>query len=97
MSPLPTVRISFDHADRCWQVVSPALPAPLLFASRGRGAAGLIGAAELVGPTDEQLLYEIERRAGASRSPVAMRLSRRWLPALRNRRLPKRALELNAA
>lgn len=58
---------------------------------------GLLAAEDLVGPTDEQLLYEIDRRAGDSDSEVARRLSARWLPALRNRRLPKRALELTAA
>lgn len=44
MHQLPTIQITFDHDGRCWQVVSPALSAPLLFASRGRGAVGLIGA-----------------------------------------------------
>ncbi len=59
-------------------------------------AAGLIKIAELVGPTDEELLYEIGRRAAGQDSEVAARLRDRWLPALRNRRLPKRALELTA-
>jgi hypothetical protein len=68
---------------------------------------GLVAPAELVGPTDEELLYEISRRAGERRSgelpraepeaEVARRLARRWIPALRNRRLPKRALELTAS
>jgi HD superfamily phosphohydrolase len=60
-------------------------------------ASGLIDSDELVGPTDEELLYEIARRALEVDSPVADRLSARWIPALRNRRLPKRALELTAA
>ena len=60
-------------------------------------AAGLVHPDELVGPTDEELLYEIGRRAEQDRGPVAERISTRWLPALRNRRLPKRALELTAA
>ncbi len=52
---------------------------------------------DLVGPTDEELLYEIGRRADGHGGATAARLSGRWLPALRNRRLPKRALELTAA
>jgi uncharacterized protein len=55
---------------------------------------GLVASEELVGPTDEELLYELRRRAGASDHPVARRIADRWIPALRNRRLPKRALEL---
>jgi HD superfamily phosphohydrolase len=58
---------------------------------------GLIDPAELVGPTDEELLYEIGRRALDEDSEVADRVGTRWLPALRQRRLPKRALELTAA
>jgi hypothetical protein len=58
---------------------------------------GLLDPEELVGPTDEQLLYEIGRRAHESDGEVAERLATRWLPALRHRRLPKRALELTAA
>jgi HD superfamily phosphohydrolase len=57
----------------------------------------LVSPAELVGPTDEELLYEIGRRAMESGSSGVARLATRWLPALRNRRLPKRALELTAA
>ncbi len=60
-------------------------------------SAGIIRSDELVGPTDEQLLYEIEQRARRVSSPVAGKLAGRWLPALRNRRLPKRALQLTAA
>ncbi len=52
---------------------------------------------ELVGPTDEQLIYEVSRRAQEAEGPIAERLSTRWLPALRARRLPKRALEVTAA
>ncbi len=59
--------------------------------------AGLIDPEELVGPTDEELLYEITRRAHEDDSDVADRLATRWLPALRHRRLPKRALEVTAA
>ncbi len=58
---------------------------------------GLLTSDELVGPTDEALLYEIGKRARASDSDQARRLRERWLPALWERRLPKRAVELNAA
>ncbi len=59
--------------------------------------AGLLDPEELIGPTDEQLLFEIERRASEDDSEVAERLMTRWIPALRHRRLPKRAVELTAA
>ncbi len=59
--------------------------------------AGVLDAEELVGPTDEELLHEIARRAEAIDDPVAERIARRWLPDLRARRLPKRALEATAA
>ena len=58
---------------------------------------GILDPEELVGPTDEELIYETARRAQASDSPIAERLSTRWLPALRARKLPKRALEVTAA
>jgi HD superfamily phosphohydrolase len=58
---------------------------------------GLVSSEELVGPTDEELLYEIGRRAEDTDSEGAFRIRHRWLPALRNRRLPKRALEFTAA
>lgn len=58
--------------------------------------AGLVSPLELIGPTDEELLYELARRARAGRSPAASRLERHWLPALRERRLPKRATEIPA-
>lgn len=57
----------------------------------------LVDPEELVGPTDEELLYEISRRAFESDDEVAERLATRWIPALRQRKLPKRALELTAA
>ena len=59
--------------------------------------AGLVDPEELVGPTDEELLYEIDRRVHEDDGEVAERIATRWLPALRQRRLPKRALELTAA
>ncbi|MBW3535551.1 MAG: HD domain-containing protein [Gemmatimonadetes bacterium] len=58
---------------------------------------GLVDPEELVGPTDEELLYEVHRRALEDDGEVAERLATRWIPALRHRRLPKRALELTAA
>ena len=58
--------------------------------------ARLISPPELIGPTDEQLLHELARRARACPGAVAARLADRWLPALRNRRLPKRAVEIPA-
>ena len=60
-------------------------------------SANILDAEELVGPTDEELLYETARRAQASDTEVGERLATRWLPALRARRLPKRALEVTAA
>ncbi len=59
--------------------------------------AGLLDPEELVGPTDEELLHEISRRVLDSESEMAERIGYRWLPALRRRHLPKRALELTAA
>jgi len=58
---------------------------------------GLIGPDELVGPTDEELLNLIGHRALDDDGEVPERIATRWLPALRQRRLPKRALELTAA
>ncbi|MBT8396907.1 MAG: HD domain-containing protein [Gemmatimonadetes bacterium] len=58
---------------------------------------GLVTPPDLVGPTDEELLYEIGGRAEKAQTPGAERLRSRWLPALRSRRIPKRALELTAA
>ncbi|NNM33933.1 MAG: HD domain-containing protein, partial [Gemmatimonadetes bacterium] len=47
---------------------------------------GLMQSEELVGPTDEELLYELGRRAAAASTDVGARLAERWLPALRARR-----------
>jgi uncharacterized protein len=52
---------------------------------------------ELVGPTDEELLYEIARRGRDHEGDVPKRIVTRWLPWLRNRTLPKRAAEVTAA
>ncbi len=58
---------------------------------------GLLAPDELVGPTDEELLYLISRRVEEDDGEVSERIGTRWLPALRQRRLLKRALELTAA
>ncbi len=58
--------------------------------------AGILSPIDLIGPTDEELLFELRQRAGAGSGDVAQRLSRRWLPALKNRKLPKRAAEIPA-
>ena len=58
--------------------------------------AGLLSPSDLIGPTDEELLHELRRRARAGTGEVAASLAERWLPALRNRRLPKRAVEIPA-
>ena len=55
---------------------------------------------ELVGPTDEELLHEIARRAVDAESETAERIERVGQVAARaahRRHLPKRALELTAA
>ncbi|HSR40563.1 MAG TPA: hypothetical protein VLL48_00285, partial [Longimicrobiales bacterium] len=59
--------------------------------------AGLLTPEELVGPTDEELIYELGERAATADGEVGARLAGRWLPALKSRKLPKRALELTAA
>jgi len=56
--------------------------------------AGVVLPGELVGKSDEQLLALLEVRAEGREEPGARRVAERWLPALRGRRLPKRALEL---
>lgn len=50
---------------------------------------------EIVGMTDERLLVTLELRAADHPGPHAERIARRWLPAIAERRLPKRALELS--
>ncbi|MEX2583153.1 MAG: HD domain-containing protein [Gemmatimonadota bacterium] len=57
-------------------------------------ASGLIAAEELVGRTDDGLLALLDSRASDSPEPAAVRLLERWLPALRDRKLPKRILEV---
>ena len=58
---------------------------------------GVVEPDELVGPTDEEILFEIRNRAANGGVEGTERLLEEWLPALRHRRLPKRALELTAA
>lgn len=58
--------------------------------------AGLAAPEELVGRTDEALLFLLEARAAAGVSPGAVRVGR-WVAALRARRLPKRVAEVVAA
>ncbi len=58
---------------------------------------GLLDPEELIGPTDQELLYEVGRRAVEDDGDIAARLASRWIPALRHRRLPKRALEMSAS
>jgi len=57
-------------------------------------ACELVSVPELVGRTDEGLLSLLEARAAGSDRPEAQAVTERWLPALRYRRLPKRALEI---
>jgi len=57
---------------------------------------GLVDAQELVGQTDEGLLYLLGSRAAAEPGAAAARVRAR-IDALRARRLPKRAAELAAA
>jgi hypothetical protein len=56
--------------------------------------AGAIRPEELVGESDERLLFLLETRCAASEHPAARRVAERWIPDVRARRLPKRALEL---
>jgi HD superfamily phosphohydrolase len=59
--------------------------------------AGLVTPGELVGRSDEGMLALLEARAAsmpADGRGVAEAVLERWLPALRDRRLPKRALEM---
>jgi hypothetical protein len=55
---------------------------------------GLVTPDEIVGMTDERLLVTLELRAVQQGGAHAERVARRWLPAIAERRLPKRALEL---
>lgn len=56
--------------------------------------AGILTSEELIGRTDEGLLSLLEARAATAPGPAAARIIERWIPALRYRRLPKRAIEI---
>jgi HD superfamily phosphohydrolase len=56
--------------------------------------AGIVAPDELIGRTDEGLLSLLEARAAEAAGPAATRVVERWIPALRYRRLPKRAIEI---
>jgi len=58
---------------------------------------GLIRTEELLGLTDEELLFRIRERSAVERDPELRRIGERWVHDLRRRRLPKRAFELTAA
>lgn len=55
---------------------------------------GVVSADELVGQSDERLLTILELRAAERDHPAARRVAERWIPAVRRRTLPKRALEV---
>ncbi len=56
--------------------------------------AGVIAPDELIGQSDERLLALVEVRAEGRTDEGARRVAERWLPAVRDRLLPKRALEM---
>ncbi|HET6763971.1 MAG TPA: HD domain-containing protein [Longimicrobiaceae bacterium] len=56
--------------------------------------AAVITPDELVGLSDERLLVLLEMRAEGRHDEGARRVAERWLPAVRDRRLPKRAMEV---
>jgi uncharacterized protein len=55
---------------------------------------GVIAPDEMIGHTDEGFLGLLEGRAAAGSTGAARRITGIWLPALRQRRLPKRAAEV---
>jgi uncharacterized protein len=57
--------------------------------------AAAISFRELIGLTDDGLLGLLEDRVSTSDDDAAVRARERWLPALRYRRLPKRAVEIS--
>ncbi|HEU0301347.1 MAG TPA: HD domain-containing protein [Longimicrobium sp.] len=79
--------VYWHHAVRAATVLYKRLVQDAL---RGR----VICADELVGQSDERLLTILELRAEGRDDPAARRVAERWIPAVRRRRLPKRALEL---
>jgi len=54
----------------------------------------VVSADALVGQSDERLLTILELRAEERDHPAGRRVAERWIPAVRQRRLPKRALEV---
>ena len=56
--------------------------------------AAVITPNELVGLSDERLLVLLEMRAEGRGDEAGRRVAERWLPAVRDRRLPKRAMEV---
>lgn len=79
--------VYWHHAVRAATVLYKRLVQDAL---RGR----VIDADALVGQSDERLLTLLELRAEESDDPAARRVAERWIPAVRRRRLPKRALEV---
>lgn len=55
---------------------------------------GILTPDEMVGRADEALLARLELQSARRDDDTAQRIVREWLPALRERRLPKRALEV---
>ena len=81
--------VYWHHAVRAATVLFKRLVADAL-------DAGLIEAGELVGATDDGIVYRLADRASRAGDERAARLSG-WIEDLRNRRLPKRAAEIVAA
>src|SRR5690606_2370315 len=77
-----------------WHHAVRAATALYLRLVRAAVDAGILTPEDLVGRTDEELLTLIEIRAQAAGEPAA-RVASQWLPAVRYRRLPKRALEIS--
>ena len=57
---------------------------------------GVITPRELVGLADQELVHKLQRSTDAPQGEAAERIGGRWLPALMERRLPKRAAEIPA-
>ncbi|HEU0013570.1 MAG TPA: HD domain-containing protein [Longimicrobium sp.] len=55
---------------------------------------GVVASEELVGQSDERLLTVLELRAEGRADAASRRVAERWIPAVRRRLLPKRALEV---
>lgn len=79
--------VYWHHAVRAATVLYKRLVQDAL---RGR----VVDADELVGQSDERLLTILELRAEERDDPAARRVAERWIPAVRRRKLPKRALEV---